>query len=242
MKFTIFWIENFLFRGIARNCRNRLREKNSWGIVFGAIAQCCCCFLLSCCFKFCACFQESTCAIAILPLGQNISKEWFLAGLREVCVIIAKNRFWGINCVIISERRVRSQTSSSVSFFGPHRVPGRELSELLSAYDLCARSSSQSFSQTSPKRAQKLSECSLPKQNLGDKIQGPSRGQQKTRKPHFFLSICWFSCCFAVGNTVPSSNFLHWYCSCFCDLWLRCGIADVNDGVCVCDGILSTSG
>ena len=31
-------------------------------------------------------------------------------------------------------------------FFGPHRVPGRELSELLSAYYLCVKANSPSFS------------------------------------------------------------------------------------------------
>ena len=51
-------------------------------------------------------------------------------------------------------RRVRFQTPNSVSFFGPHRVPGRELSELLSPYYLCAKGNSPSFSQNSPSLAQ----------------------------------------------------------------------------------------
>ena len=34
--------------------------------------------------------------------------------------------------------------------FGPHRVPGRELSEFLSAYYMCAKVSSVNFSQNSP--------------------------------------------------------------------------------------------
>ena len=42
-------------------------------------------------------------------------------------------------------RRVWFQTLSSVSFFAPHRVPGRELSEFLSAYYLCARANSPIF-------------------------------------------------------------------------------------------------
>ena len=33
--------------------------------------------------------------------------------------------------------------------FGPHRIPGRELSEFLSAYYLCAKANSPSFSQNS---------------------------------------------------------------------------------------------
>ena len=47
-------------------------------------------------------------------------------------------------------RRARFQTPSSVSFFGAHRVPGRELSEFLLAYHLCAKANSPSFSQNSP--------------------------------------------------------------------------------------------
>ena len=35
-------------------------------------------------------------------------------------------------------------------FFGPHRVPGRKLSELFSAYDLGAKANSPRFSQNSP--------------------------------------------------------------------------------------------
>ena len=34
--------------------------------------------------------------------------------------------------------------------FGPHRVPGRELSDFLSAYYLCVKANSPSFSQNSP--------------------------------------------------------------------------------------------
>ena len=63
-------------------------------------------------------------------------------------------------------RRARFQTPSAVSFFFcPHRVPGRELSELLSAYYLCAIANSPSFRQSSPSLPQKLSEFSLPKQH-----------------------------------------------------------------------------
>ena len=51
--------------------------------------------------------------------------------------------------------------------FGPHRVPGRELSEFLSAYYLCAKANSPSSSQNSPSLPQnsvRLSEFSSPKQ------------------------------------------------------------------------------
>ena len=51
--------------------------------------------------------------------------------------------------------RCRSNTELSEFFFGPHRLPGRELSELLSAYYLCAKTNSPSFfSQSSPSLVQ----------------------------------------------------------------------------------------
>ena len=52
-------------------------------------------------------------------------------------------------------------------FFCPHRVPGTELNEFLSAYYLCAKANSPSFSQNSPSLPQnsvRLSEFSSPKQ------------------------------------------------------------------------------
>ena len=45
-------------------------------------------------------------------------------------------------------RRARIQALNSVSFFGPHRVPGRELSEFLSAYYLRAKANSPSSRRT----------------------------------------------------------------------------------------------
>ena len=51
-------------------------------------------------------------------------------------------------------RRVRFQTPSSVSFFGPHQVPGTELSDFLSAFFVCvcanSKANSPSFSRNSP--------------------------------------------------------------------------------------------
>ena len=41
-----------------------------------------------------------------------------------------------------------------IEFFGPHQLPGRELSELLSAYDCCGVANSPSLSQNSPSVAQ----------------------------------------------------------------------------------------
>ena len=62
---------------------------------------------------------------------------------------------------------VRFQTPNSMSFLCPHRVPGRELSEFLSAYSLCDKVNSPSFSQNSPSLPQnsvRISEFSSPKQ------------------------------------------------------------------------------
>ena len=39
-------------------------------------------------------------------LRPNTSEELFAAGLRAIHEIIARNNFSGINCVMISERRV----------------------------------------------------------------------------------------------------------------------------------------
>ena len=49
-------------------------------------------------------------------------------------------------------------------FPGSHRVPGRELSEFLSAYNMCAKANSPSLLPELTEFAQKLSEFSLPKQ------------------------------------------------------------------------------
>ena len=53
--------------------------------------------------------------------------------------------------------RFRESTVSSTELsesFGPHRVQGRELSEFLSAYYLCAKANSPSSSQNSPSSSQ----------------------------------------------------------------------------------------
>ena len=57
----------------------------------------------------------------------------------------------------VSESTISNTEVSQL--FGPHRVPVRELSELLSAYCLCAKANSPSFSQNSPEFAVKLSEA-----------------------------------------------------------------------------------
>ena len=63
--------------------------------------------------------------------------------------------------------RIRFRRKRFQWVFGPHRVPGRELSEFLSAYYLCAKANSPSSLQNSPslpKNSVRLSEFSSPKQ------------------------------------------------------------------------------
>ena len=77
-----------------KDCANLLQSiarNNSWEIVFGAIAQLCCCSLFL--IVFVTCLQEPIGAMAMLSLRQNISEELFLAGLRETRVIIARSFF-----------------------------------------------------------------------------------------------------------------------------------------------------
>ena len=86
--------------------------------------------------------------------------------------LLAGLSFWSDDARRLSEtgrirfRRVRFQTPSCVSF-GPRRAPGRELSEFLLAYYLCAKPNSPSFWQKSPSlpyNSVRLSEFSSPKQ------------------------------------------------------------------------------
>ena len=90
-----------------RNCRNQLREITLGELFSGRLHN----FVVALCFLtvFVACFQELIGAMAISSLRQNTSEELFLAGLHDICVIIARNNFRGINCVIISEQRVFGQ-------------------------------------------------------------------------------------------------------------------------------------
>ena len=57
----------------------------------------------------------------------------------------------------VSESTVSNTELSE--FFGPHRVPWRELSEFLSAYYLCAQANSPSFAAELTEFAVKLSEA-----------------------------------------------------------------------------------
>ena len=71
----------------------------------------------------------------------------------------------------VSESTVSNTELSE--FFGPHRVPGRELSELLSAYYLCAKTNSPSFFAELTEFAPKLSEFFSPKQYSRNSIPLP---------------------------------------------------------------------
>ena len=75
----------------SRNYHNRLREITLGELFSGRL----CIFVVALCFLtvFVACFQELICAMAVLSLRQNTSEELFLAGLREISVIIARNNF-----------------------------------------------------------------------------------------------------------------------------------------------------
>ena len=79
----------------------------------------------------------------------------------------------------VSESTVSNTELSEL--FCPHRVPGRELSEFLSAYYLCDKAISPSFSQNSPSLPQssvRLSEFSSPKQYSRNSVPPISHGSR----------------------------------------------------------------
>ena len=53
-------------------------------------------------------FYASVCAMAFASLRQSIFEKLFVVELHEIRVIIARNNFSRVNCVIMSERRVNS--------------------------------------------------------------------------------------------------------------------------------------
>ena len=92
---------------------------------------------------------------------------------------------------------------SQWDFFCAHRVPGRELSEFLSAFYLCAKANSLSFSQNSPSLPQspvRLSEFSSPKQYSQNSIQA----QEKSTNPNFWVWI--FSSGLPLEGVGPKSS------------------------------------
>ena len=84
------------------------------------------------------------CSLAIWAgRGWSRGKTGKKAG-REVGILVVLSETGRIRF-----RRARFQTPSSVSFFCPHQVLGRELSEFLSAFYLCTKANSPSLSQNS---------------------------------------------------------------------------------------------
>ena len=91
-------------------------------------------------------------------------------------------------------RRAWLQTLNSMSFFGIHRVPGRVLSELLSAYDLCAKANSSSLSQNSPSSLQN-SVSSLFQNNTLETVFHPfPTGVGKDHLNSCWVSLVWAFC------------------------------------------------
>ena len=68
----------------------------------------------------------------------------------------------------VSEKTVSNTELSE--FFGPHRVPGRELSEFLSSYCFCAKANLQNIFAELTEFAAELSEFSIPKQYSRNRI------------------------------------------------------------------------
>ena len=73
------------------------------------------------------------------------------------------------------------ETPGLVRFLGSHRVPGRELSEFISAYFLCAKSELTEFLAELTEFAAELSEFSLPKQYSRNSIP-PVSQQSRLRR------------------------------------------------------------
>ena len=98
----------------------------------------------------------ATCSWIVCIGGRHRLKSvwtWFVRQTKAVPIV-------GDGPNTVSESTVSNTRLSEL--FGPRR-PGRELSEFLSAYDLCAKATSLSSSQKSPSSLQN-SVSSLPKQ------------------------------------------------------------------------------
>ena len=96
----------------------------------------------------------------------------------------------------VSESMVSNTKLSE--FFCPHRVPGRELIEFLSAYYLCDKANSPSFSQNSPSLPQnsaRLTEFSSPRQYYSrNSIPPVSYSVDNTTKASTMASGCAVDC------------------------------------------------
>ena len=75
--------------------------------------------------------------------------------------VCPNSSFFGNGPNTVSESTASNTELSE--FFGPHRAPGRELSEFLSAYDLCQSEVTEFFAELTEFAAE-LSQSSLPKQ------------------------------------------------------------------------------
>ena len=102
-------------------------------------------------------------------------------------------------------RRARFETPSSVSFFCPHRVPGGELSEFLSAYFLCQSELTEFFPQNSP---------SLPQNS----VSSPVRNGTLETVFCLFPKLPQTSATFVFFKSPLSKPFLHWTRSVFLHL------------------------
>ena len=113
-------------------------------------------------------------------------------------------------------RRVWFQTPNSVNLFGPRRVPGRELSEFLSAYYLCAKTNSPSSAQNLPILAQN-SVSSLVRNSTLETVLRPF---PSLAGRHALSSLSWprctTRCCYATTFSWPgASEFPVWGCATF---------------------------
>ena len=110
-----------------------------------------------------------------------------------------KRRHFGNGPNTVSESTVSNTELSE--FFCPHRVPGRELSEILSAYYLLAKANSPSFAQKSPSLPQNSVSSLLRKSTLETVCflefhcpQGPRGSSEKNTLVLTLYCYAWGHC------------------------------------------------
>ena len=146
-----------------------------------------------------------------------LSLVWFAGATPDWRTVVAI--FWLIfgNFLPIFGNGPNTVSKSTVSntelseFFCPHRVLGRDLSEFLSAYYLCDKANSPSFSKNSPSlppNSVRLSEFSSPKQCSRNSIPLPFPILIIRRS----VQILWSVQCFAAhkvrGSYSATLNFV----------------------------------
>ena len=95
------------------------------------------------------------CGIASKALRRNMPLRLLsLVQLSQISSFLSKIAKIGDGPNTVSKSTVSNTELSE--FFCPHRAPGKELSEFLSAYYLCDKANSPSFSQNSPSLPQNL--------------------------------------------------------------------------------------